>query len=269
MDAFHCWEALQRLCFISSLLSLDSRCCCVSFLHLCLPRFVLETAIGPSFSGLLPQFSVISLQVLETLLLFLSFLNRLWNEESTVRAQTRLRWERVFLLTGNRHEHRLFLSHVPVPNFVEVQIANVVTLDFAYFLASLVDLTPAEILLTEIVRSELDKPSHPVCLVCVGHRTRELMIHGAYENTIEVVVVLIPADFSAVSEPTLLKTEAVDVTRLETSENLILQEAVHLPRVVRSIRNEVTPRWMMSGLFQVNFCAILSIALICLAEDRV
>ena len=120
-----------------------------------------------------------------------------------------------------------FLTNVPVANRIEVQVPIVVSDDFADLLTVLMDLTPSEVLLAESVSMILVEGCDIVRLVLEGHFSYQLMTHRTNEDAIKVVIVLIPANLSAISEFDLLVSVALDSAILQTKVDLILEPSGH------------------------------------------
>ena len=76
------------------------------------------------------------------------------------------------------------------------------------------DLTPAPILLAEIVGMILDEGFNIICFVYECHLSYHLMAHRSNEDAMEVIVGLIPANFCAISEFDLLVSMTLDCARL-------------------------------------------------------
>jgi len=87
---------------------------------------------------------------------------------------------------------------------------------------------------------------------------------GADEQTREIVVVEVPADFAPILERDLPETLTDDFARLDTSVNRILRVPVYVEVAVRPFSLHMTPRWMMRCLLEVDLRAVLSFALECL-----
>lgn len=238
---------------------------------LLLSQFVLGAALGPALVSLLSQLAIVPLQVLQAFLLHLGLLDRLGDEKAAVRALARMGGQCCLcgLLSRDRVKDGLFLADIPIPYLIKVEVAHVVALDFANFVAVLVNFTPGKVLLAESVRTEVVIPDQAIRFVRERHLASQLVVHRAHEDSAEVVIVLVPTYFSSICKFDLLEAETVNSARCESSINLVLKVPIHIPGSVGAFRNEVTSRWMVSCLFHVNFRAVLAVALVGFAEDGV
>ena len=133
--------------------SLTFLICCIQFSG-CLSWLELGSTCSSSCCSLFSQLTIVPLQVLKSLLLSLSLLDRARYKVSTVSPVGRLGGQRVGLLTCYWEMHCFFLSNVPVSHIIEVEPAHVVALDSADLLTCLVHLAIDIVLLPEHVRSE-------------------------------------------------------------------------------------------------------------------
>lgn len=106
-----------------------------------------------------------------------------------------MRWKCVCLLSGQREKHCFFLTNIPIPHRVKIEVANVIAFNSAYFFPVLVDLTPDKVLLAEVICAEVVIPHQTVNFISEGDLSCQLMIHCAHENSTQVVIVLVPTDF--------------------------------------------------------------------------
>ena len=106
-----------------------------------------------------------------------------------------MRWKCVCLLSGQREKHCFFLTNIPIPHRVKIEVANVIAFNSAYFFPVLVDLTPDKVLLAEVICAKVVIPHQTVNFIGEGYLSCQLVIHCAHENSTQVVIVLVPTDF--------------------------------------------------------------------------
>ena len=133
----------------------------------------------------------------------------------------------------------------------------------------LMDLAVDEIILTHVVAIVLIVAGEPVSLVSKDYLASELMVHCADHDASELVIILIPGDFTAISKGDLLVAKAFDLSHSRAHENPCLKPARHCEVTICTLGYEMTARWVIRGLLQENFRAILTIGLVGFAEDGV
>ena len=103
-----------------------------------------------SLVALSSQFSIMSLQVLESLFLNLCFFNRLLTQSDSVGSEDCVGGcsLRQVLVHPDRSEVLVLVANVPVPDSVDIEVAHIISFDIAHFLTSNLDL-PCEVVLSK------------------------------------------------------------------------------------------------------------------------
>ena len=144
----------------------------------------------------------------------------------------------------------IFLTSVPIANPIEVQVPIVVADNFADLFTILMDLSPHEVLLAERVRIILIEARNVVSFIFECHFSYYLVTHRSNEDATQVVIALVPANFRAIIEFSLLVSMALDGARLEAKVDLILEPPSQFIITIGPNCDEVTPGWMVARLFK-------------------
>ena len=131
------------------------------------------------------------------------------------------------------------------------------------------DLAVHEIILTHVIAIVLVVTGEPVGLVSKDDLARELVVHCADHDTSEFVIILVPDDFPTISKGDLLVAKAFDLCHSRAHVNSCLKPARNREVAIGTFGYEVAARWVVGGLLQEYFRAVLTIGLVGFAKDRV
>ena len=95
------------------------------------------------------------------------------------------------------------------------------------------------------------------------------MVHCADHDASELVIILIPDDFTTIGKGDLLVTKTFYLRHSWTHINSCLEPAGHLEVSIWTLSYEVTTRWVVRCLFKEYFGTILTIGLVGFAENGV
>jgi len=101
-----------------------------------------------------------------------------------------------------------FISTVPIAHAIEVKIAHVISFNCTNYFAILLDLTPSEILFPKIVGAILSGSYQTVLFVGESDGASDLMQNWSHENTAQIIIGLIAADFASIREGNFFETLA-------------------------------------------------------------
>jgi hypothetical protein len=160
-------------------------------------------------------------------------------------------------------------SNVEVPDSVEVHIAHIITSDLYDLLTELLDLSSEVVLSLLLYIAQLVPSIEVVQSIVELYLASQLMTHGAHEQIVQLVSLVVPCYLTAILEFNGLVSLYIESTRVDPSLSCEAVPSIHAIYSIWSLKHKVRHRWPVLSLLHVYHRAIMTHSLECLSQNRI